>query len=219
MKKLYIYCAGGLGCEVMMLARRVHEKTPAYACISFIDDTMENQPLQGVPTLTYKAFSQKADRSACRIVIANGEPAVREMLCNKIKQDGFELETLIDPLAVVSDLSSVKQGCVIMSGACLDPGIVIEENSLLYYNTTVAHDSVVGAHSVLSIGAIVSGHCAVGKRTFLGAASALRDRVCVGDDCIIGIGSVVLENIESNSVVYGLPGRIMRDNTSHRVFI
>ena len=44
--------------------------------------------------------------------------------------------------------------------------------------------------------------------TFIGANCIIRENVCIGKNVVVGAGSVVLNNIPDNSLVFGNPSKI-----------
>ena len=51
----------------------------------------------------------------------------------------------------------------------------------------------------------------IGKRVWIGANVVICPGVTIGDDCIIGAGSVVTRDIPSGKVAVGSPCRVLRD--------
>jgi len=49
----------------------------------------------------------------------------------------------------------------------------------------------------------------VGNNVFIGLDASIMGGVTIGDNCIIGAGSVVTKNIPSNSVAAGMPARVI----------
>lgn len=50
----------------------------------------------------------------------------------------------------------------------------------------------------------------IGKRSFIGVSAVVLPGVTIGDDCIIGAGSIVTKDIPSGSIAAGNPARIVR---------
>lgn len=52
----------------------------------------------------------------------------------------------------------------------------------------------------------------IGKQCFIGANAIIMPGVEIGDEVIVGSGSVVTKNIPSNTIVAGNPAKIIRTN-------
>ena len=78
----------------------------------------------------------------------------------------------------------------------------------------------IGEESYIASGARILSHdyclrrhadTRIGKRCFIGADALVLCGVTIGDNVIVGAGSVVTRNIPSNSIVAGNPARIIRE--------
>ena len=83
---------------------------------------------------------------------------------------------------------------------------------------SIGHDSSIGADSVLSSGVTVCGNCTIGERSFIGVNVPIKEIISIGNDSIIGIGSVVIRDIPDNVIALGNPARPMKNNDDRRVF-
>ncbi|WP_455645908.1 sugar O-acetyltransferase [Methanosphaera sp.] len=52
----------------------------------------------------------------------------------------------------------------------------------------------------------------IGKRCWIGANTIILPGVTIGDNVVIGAGSIVTKDVPSNKIVAGSPARIIRDN-------
>ncbi|WP_309303376.1 acyltransferase [Vibrio fluvialis] len=57
----------------------------------------------------------------------------------------------------------------------------------------------------------VFGPISVGSQVFIGMNSIILPNVTIGDNCVIGAGSVVTKNVPSNSVYAGIPAKFIKD--------
>ena len=215
---LGIYGSGGLGREVLdivIAGNRVKEK---YTDIVFIDDNKSKQIINGYNTLTFDEFSGAYKAENAGVVIGVGEPKVRMLMSNKVRERGFELETVVHPAADVSRFAQIGKGCVICFSSFISTGVIIKDNAYIQLNTCIGHDTVIGHSSVISPLASISGGCIIGDETYIGMSVPIREKVVIGSEVIIGMGAVVLKDIPDRSVAYGNPAKVVRTNDSLRVF-
>jgi acetyltransferase-like isoleucine patch superfamily enzyme len=55
-------------------------------------------------------------------------------------------------------------------------------------------------------------HTYVGRNCFIGGESLILPGVRIGDNCVVGAGSVVTKDVPERSIVAGNPARIVREN-------
>jgi maltose O-acetyltransferase len=83
--------------------------------------------------------------------------------------------------------------------------IEIGDDVTISHSTILAHD---GATKKF-IGKSRIGRVKIGNRVFIGYNSLILPNTLIGDDVIIGAGSVVTKDVPSNSVVAGVPARVI----------
>lgn len=85
----------------------------------------------------------------------------------------------------------------------------------------------IGDESYVASGAIIFSHdfsrslktdTFIGKRCFIGANVIIMPGIILGDEVIIGAGSVVTKNIESNSIAVGNPARVIKTGITTGMF-
>lgn len=76
----------------------------------------------------------------------------------------------------------------------------IGSNCLLMVGVHIAHDCVVGDHTILANNATLAGHVVLGNHVVIGGLSALHQFVRVGDGAMIG----GMSGVESDVIPYGL---------------
>jgi sugar O-acyltransferase (sialic acid O-acetyltransferase NeuD family) len=125
----------------------------------------------------------------------------------RFKEIGYGFATVIHPSAIIASDVRLNEGCQVMAGAVLQPGVCCDENVIINTRAGIDHDCHIGAHSHISVGATLSGGISVGCQTHIGAGSTIIQEVSVGERCIIAAGAVVTHNVPDGATVVGVPAR------------
>lgn len=208
---LVIYCAGGLGKEVIALARSVSR----WDNIIFVDDVTEAEYHADAKVYRFEQLQDYPD--AVEFVIASGEPAGREKLYHKIKEAGYPMATIYGLGCSVLPGTSIGEGCILYN-SLISADVVIEPNVLLNTKVVIGHDVVIGSHSVLGYNSFIGGGAIIEDRSYIAPGAMIRDRIRVGADSIISMGAVVLRNVNANSIMLGNPAEKAGENEWKRVF-
>jgi UDP-3-O-[3-hydroxymyristoyl] glucosamine N-acyltransferase len=71
----------------------------------------------------------------------------------------------------------------------------------------VAHNAQVGRATFLHSGSDINGSVVIGERVWISPKAAVRQKVSIGDDALVGLGAVVVSDVPANMVVAGVPAR------------
>ncbi|MYL69831.1 serine acetyltransferase [Halobacillus litoralis] len=134
-----------------------------------------------------------------------GDSSLRVKLTHLVEDIGFKLPNIIDPSAIVSNYSNLAEGIFVGKRTILNAGVNIGKATILNTNSTVEHDSNIGAYVHISPGAVVCGGVTVSANSHIGASSVIKQGISIGKNTTIGMGSVVLEDIDSNVIAFGNP--------------
>ena len=140
--------------------------------------------------------------------MAIGDPLIKRQICEHIPKE-MRFPVLVHPRALMSDPSSiiVGKGTIICAGVVLTTDISISEHVLINLNTTIGHDCIIGAFSSIMPGVNVAGEVTIGTSVLLGSGSNIRNRVRIGDRCKVGMGAVVIRNVNDDDTVVGVPAK------------
>jgi len=127
-------------------------------------------------------------------------------LYRQLIEAGFELPTIISPLAHVSPHASIGRGSIVMHGSVVNAGAAVGRNCIVNTRALVEHDAAVGDHSHIATGAILNGRVRVGSGTHVGSGSVIKEGVSVGDNCIVGMGLSVRHDLPDGTRFVGEPG-------------
>jgi sugar O-acyltransferase (sialic acid O-acetyltransferase NeuD family) len=215
---LGIYGAGGLGREVYVLASQINVQQKKWEKFIFIVDNPVFNECSGIHVYNFSDVIEKYKSQDLEICIAIGEPKVRAFLRERIIDSGFSLATLIHPNIFIPEDTIICKGAIISANCFISCGSCIGENVCLQPSAMVGHDSQVGDDSVISSLVMIGGKCRVGKRTYIGPVVPVKDRVNIGDDSIIAMGSAVFRDIPNNVIALGNPARPMKANQDKKIF-
>lgn len=212
--KLAIYGAGGLGREVLELARQIQLAKPRWEDILFIDDIEPDRELKGVPVLTFSA----AIKQNIEVAIAVGEPDVRARLAERVISAGIALATLIHPAIKLSECASVGAGSILCQNAYVSCDTILGINVFMQPYSSIGHDCRLDDHCVISPLVTMGGNCHIGQRVFVGMGATIRERVSVGENSIVSMSAAVFNDLPADCIAVGNPARIVRKNENKRVF-
>ena len=213
---LGIYGSGGLG---RCINERLPGAEPRFAEVVFIDDTVPEDIFRNRRRMSFASFCERYAPTEADVIIAQGEPALREALYCRVKKAGYMLATIVSKGAFVSPYAKVGEGVFVFPGAAVEDNAVVEDDVCIADHAVVAHDVHIGKHVCVEAQSVVPGHVVVGEGAFIGIGALLRDRVRVGAHAVVAMGAVVMRDVPEAVEVMGNPARACRRiDTLQRVF-
>ena len=94
---LGIYGSGGLGREILELAKQINAISNRWSKIIFIDDKKPEGTYNNTEMYPFERIDKLYDKKEIEICIAMGEPALRETIAQRVIESGYTLATLIHP--------------------------------------------------------------------------------------------------------------------------
>ncbi|BFM42282.1 hypothetical protein CFS9_09230 [Flavobacterium sp. CFS9] len=147
-----------------------------------------------------------------RFTIGIGGPVLRKKMYDKFTALGGIFTSTISPLSNIGNFGNeIEIGCNIMTGTVITSDVTIKKGSLVNLNCTIGHDSILGEFVELSPGVSISGNCIIGAYSLLGTNSTVLPKVTIGKNVIVGAGAVVTKDVPDNSMVVGIPGKIIKE--------
>jgi len=124
----------------------------------------------------------------------------------------------IEPGAIIREMVEIGDHCVIMMGAVLNIGAVIGERTMIDMNVVVGGRAIVGKNCHIGAGTVLAGvieppsaePVIVEDDVLIGANAVVLEGVKVGKGAVVAAGSIVVRNVEPNTVVAGVPARFLK---------
>jgi acetyltransferase-like isoleucine patch superfamily enzyme len=123
-------------------------------------------------------------------------------------------ETKIGAFVEVQKNASIGKRCKISSHTFICEGVTIEDNVFIGHGVTFINDAYPRATNL--DGTLQSEKdwkvepTLVKKGASIGSGSTILSKVIIGENAIVGAGSVVTRDVPANTVVAGTPARILR---------
>lgn len=138
------------------------------------------------------------------VLLVNGIGAMpdnktRFKLNERIKENGFQFTQVIHPSAVIASDAKIRNGTQIMAGVVIQPGVYIGQSCIINTGAIVEHDCIINDDCHLAPGVTLSGNVTIGDRTHIGTGASIIQSIAIGQDCVVAAGSIVYEDIPSNT--------------------
>lgn len=122
--------------------------------------------------------------------------------------------TRIGPFVEIQKGSNIGKNCKIQSHTFICEGVTIEDNVFIGHNVTFINDRFPRATTADGmLQREVDWACEptlVKRGASIGSSATLLCGIIVGENAIIGAGSVVTKNVPADTIVAGNPARILR---------
>ena len=218
MRDLIVYGAGGLGREIAEVVRRINERHYIWNFLDFADDSPKNG-------FVWKTFEILGDINFIRafgkpldVVIGIGSPKAKKTLYEKLKElPHVHLPLIIDPAAEITNPAGIGEGTVIFPLCFVSLNVALGRCVYLNTGAYVAHDSTVGDFSSIMPHVSISGNVIIGQETLIGAGASILQGKSVGARSIVGMGSVVIDDVPEERTVVGNPARPLPRKGPHMI--
>jgi len=199
---LLIIGASGHGKVVAEIAIKMKK----WDSIFFLDDNENIKSCLGIKVLgkTECAFNLLENHD---VFVGIGNNQIREVLHNKLENAGASIPILVHPTAVIGEQVILAKGTVIMAGAVINCATNIGKGCIINTGATVDHDCFIDDFVHIAPGVHLAGSVKIGKRSWLGIGSIVKNNTFLTNDCIIGAGGVVIRDIMEKGTYIGVPVR------------
>jgi len=123
-------------------------------------------------------------------------------------------ETKIGAFVEVQKGATIGKRCKISSHTFICEGVTIEDNVFVGHNVTFINDTY--PRATASDGELQTDNdwkvetTVVKRGASIGSGATILSRVTIGENAIVGAGSVVTKDVAANTIVAGAPARVLR---------
>ena len=147
-----------------------------------------------------------------KFTLGLGSPRLRYKLYNKFRKLGGEFSSTLSPLSEIGNYDvEIGTGTNILANALISNSVTIGRGGLIYFGVIITHDCEIGDFVEISPNATVLGNVRVGSFTTIGSSATILPKVRIGKNVLIGAGAVVTKDIPDNTVVMGIPAKVVKE--------
>ena len=108
----------------------------------------------------------------------------------------------------------IQKNAEISNNVCIDRAVlgrtIIGENSKIDNLVHIAHGVKIGKNTLIIANTMIAGSSTIGDNVWIAPSSSILNKISINDNSVIGMGTVVLKDVEKNSIVAGNPGRELK---------
>lgn len=207
MKQLLIVGARGWGREVFDAVNRTEAvKNGDLLIKGFLDsksDAFEGLRGNYPPIIcSPEDYNVKADDI---FFIAMGDPHWRKHYAELIENKGGHFYTYISPDAHVLETAQIGEGSFISLWSSVSDNVTIGKHVVLHAFSVIGHDAVVKDYGTLLNASFLGGGAEVGECSQMSPNSIIIPHKKIGNNVMVGVGSVVMRNVKDGESVFGNP--------------
>jgi sugar O-acyltransferase (sialic acid O-acetyltransferase NeuD family) len=132
---------------------------------------------------------------------------VRRRLYEAVKAIGYTCASYVSSSAFVWHNVEIGENTFIFEDNVLQHRVRVGDNVILWSGNHVGHRTVIENDCFIASHVVISGFCVVGRWSYLGVNSSIRDELSLAENCVIGAGAVVGKDTDPRQVYVGNPAR------------
>lgn len=209
-KNLIVLGGGGHARVVIQAAQSRGE----WNVVGYVDPQKRDSSRLGVNYLGDDSAKIAADPAFehCRFVLGIGstfQARVRREIVERTRLPAARWATVVHAQAIVSPTAVVGPGCVVLAGAIVNAGAAVGAHGIVNTGAILEYDCVLGAYVHAAPAVVVAARAKIGDGAYLGIGCRIRERLTLGENVKVGMGSVVLRSVPAGRVVIGVPAKDM----------
>lgn len=134
--------------------------------------------------------------------------AERKAIVGRIGGDRWA--SIIHPKAWISPSAKIGIGSIVLANATISAGTEVGKFVIVNVGVAIDHDCGIGDWTMLCANFVMGGDVRLGRESFAGIGSSIRDHTVIGFGTTIAMGAVVINPCPAGSTLIGVPAVIQR---------
>jgi sugar O-acyltransferase (sialic acid O-acetyltransferase NeuD family) len=154
-------------------------------------------------------------------LVTIGDNWVRYIISNQILNlvPNFEFVNAIHPSVIIGNNVKLGIGITTMAGVIFNPKSIIGDFTFFATGAQIEHDCIISDFASISAGSVLGGYVKLGKFSALTLGVTVLDRLEIGENTVVGAGSLVIKSLPPNVLAYGNPTNIIRERAIGEKFL
>src|SRR5436190_24310581 len=140
-------------------------------------------------------------------LIALRDVGLRRKIAQTLSSD--QATTIIHAESFVAPSATLGTGVFVAPKALVHSFASVDDHCILNTAAIIEHECIIGENTHIAPAAVLGGRVRVGAHCLIGMGARLLPGVRVGTGCVIGAGAVVVRDVPSDTVVSGVPARVV----------
>jgi sugar O-acyltransferase (sialic acid O-acetyltransferase NeuD family) len=180
-------------------------------CGFAVDDTyFEEESHEGLPVVPWSQIHRRFKPSQFRLFAPMSPTNMnrdREQVWLRAKDEGYSFISYISSRATVLT-EEIGENCFILENNTLQPFSRIGSNTILWSGNHIGHDTTIEDSVFVASHVVISGRCRIGKYSYLGVNSAVRDGLRLSEGTFLGMSSALTKEVlEPWGTYIGVPAK------------
>lgn len=215
-KDIILVGSGGCMREIAWQIQEINKKKRIWNIIGYVDYEQPKNGLgvivgnQLIPYLGNDEFLLQK-QECVNVAICVGTSALRKKIAEKLQKNlNLQFPYLIFSNTRVCEDVQMGKGCIISMDARLSTNVQLEDFVFMNIGSMVCHDGRIGNFVTLSPDVKIAGNVKIRSGCDIGMGAKVIQGIQIGENVVVGAGSVVIRDIEDNCTVVGNPARKIR---------
>ncbi len=206
MKNLIIIGAGGMGRTIYDMAIENDGYERDFVVKGFIDDNLQAlNDFNSYPPILNTIKDYKIEKDDIFVCSIGGDS--RRACMQGIIDRGGEFLTLIHPSSRIGTNVHIGKGCYVGAFTIIAADAFIGDYNFIQSHTIIGHDVIIGKWNRIDSFVFFVGGTSMGEGCMVHTRAMINHNVKIGNNVHVGACSLVLNNVEDETTVFGTPAR------------
>ena len=143
-------------------------------------------------------------------LVTTNNPHQRYSQIIKARENSFTLINAIHPTALIMKDAIIGDNVILHARAFVGYRAEIFPGTIIDTNAQVDHHNVIKECVTIDPGVVTAGNVTIGRFSKVHTGTVIINRKRIGENSILGAGTVIIEDVPDNVTVVGVPGKIIK---------